>query len=203
MIPEVAIHSKAQDERIVREHYDRGDDFFEAFLGERMVYTSGVLPRRERDRSSRRQDNKMDLVCRKLHGAARATRCSTSAAAGARSRCTRRRTSARRRRASPSARTRRRSATPASRRPASRTRRASSASTTATSRARQFDRISSLEMVEHVGMKNLPKFCTLVYDLPEGRRPLPPPVGGPAPRRRRRACRSSACAPKTSSGASS
>lgn len=33
MIPEVAIHSMAQDKRIVREHYDRGDDFFEAFLG--------------------------------------------------------------------------------------------------------------------------------------------------------------------------
>ena len=36
-IPEVAIHSKSQDERIVRGHYDRGDDFFGAFLGERMV----------------------------------------------------------------------------------------------------------------------------------------------------------------------
>jgi hypothetical protein len=43
MIPEVAIHSRAQDERIVREHYDRGDDFFEAFLGERMVYTAGFF----------------------------------------------------------------------------------------------------------------------------------------------------------------
>src|SRR2546423_376729 len=31
-IPEVAIHSKAQDQRIVRSHYDRGNDFFEAFL---------------------------------------------------------------------------------------------------------------------------------------------------------------------------
>src|SRR5689334_22714589 len=34
MVPEWLIHSKAQDQRIVREHYDRGDDFFEAFLGE-------------------------------------------------------------------------------------------------------------------------------------------------------------------------
>jgi hypothetical protein len=42
-IPEVAIHSKSQDERIVRDHYDRGDDFFEAFLGDRMVYTSGIF----------------------------------------------------------------------------------------------------------------------------------------------------------------
>src|SRR5208283_2706825 len=43
MIPEWTIHSQAQDKRIVREHYDRGDDFFEAFLGERMVYTSGIF----------------------------------------------------------------------------------------------------------------------------------------------------------------
>jgi len=34
MIPEWLIHSRAQDARIVRDHYDRGDDFFEAFLGE-------------------------------------------------------------------------------------------------------------------------------------------------------------------------
>jgi len=27
-VPEVAIHSKSQDQRIVREHYDRGNDFF-------------------------------------------------------------------------------------------------------------------------------------------------------------------------------
>ncbi|MGD0675308.1 MAG: class I SAM-dependent methyltransferase, partial [Polyangiaceae bacterium] len=42
-IPEVTIHSKEQDKRIVREHYDRGDDFFEAFLGDRMVYTSAFF----------------------------------------------------------------------------------------------------------------------------------------------------------------
>src|SRR5437763_2424295 len=35
-LPEVAIHSKRQDRRIVREHYDRGNDFFGWFLGERM-----------------------------------------------------------------------------------------------------------------------------------------------------------------------
>ena len=42
-IPEVAIHSKSQDKRIVREHYDRGNDFFGYFLGERMVYTAGYF----------------------------------------------------------------------------------------------------------------------------------------------------------------
>lgn len=66
-IPEVAIHSKEQDERIVREHYDRGNDFFEAFLGERMVYTSGVFKNGpEEETLEESQDNKMNLVCQKL-----------------------------------------------------------------------------------------------------------------------------------------
>src|SRR5687768_10785888 len=38
-VPEALGHSKLQDQHIVREHYDRGDDFFEWFLGERMIYT--------------------------------------------------------------------------------------------------------------------------------------------------------------------
>ena len=64
-IPEVAIHSKSQDQRIVREHYDRGNDFFGWFLGERMVYTSGFFESRA-DSLEQAQDNKMNLVCRKL-----------------------------------------------------------------------------------------------------------------------------------------
>ena len=39
-LPEVLIHSKKQDKRIVGEHYNRGNDFFGWFLGESMVYTS-------------------------------------------------------------------------------------------------------------------------------------------------------------------
>jgi cyclopropane fatty-acyl-phospholipid synthase-like methyltransferase len=65
MIPEVTIHSMSQDKRIVREHYDRGDDFFEAFLGDRMVYTAGIF-RDESETLEQAQDNKLDLVCRKL-----------------------------------------------------------------------------------------------------------------------------------------
>lgn len=64
-VPEVAIHSKEQDQRIVREHYDRGDDFFGWFLGERMVYTSGFFTN-PNESVEQAQDNKMDLVCRKL-----------------------------------------------------------------------------------------------------------------------------------------
>jgi sphingolipid C9-methyltransferase len=64
-LPEVAIHSKQQDRRIVREHYDRGNDFFEWFLGERMVYTSAFFetPGQTLEEA---QDNKLNLVCRKV-----------------------------------------------------------------------------------------------------------------------------------------
>jgi sphingolipid C9-methyltransferase len=64
-VPEVAIHSKAQDQRIVREHYDRGNDFFGWFLGERMVYTSGFF-QHPGESLEQAQDNKMNLVCQKL-----------------------------------------------------------------------------------------------------------------------------------------
>jgi sphingolipid C9-methyltransferase len=69
MIPEWLIHSKAQDLRIVRDHYDRGDDFFHAFLGESMIYTSGVF-RDESESLEEAQRNKMNLVCQKLRLAA-------------------------------------------------------------------------------------------------------------------------------------
>jgi cyclopropane fatty-acyl-phospholipid synthase-like methyltransferase len=65
MIPEWLVHSRAQDRRVVRDHYDRGDDFFSAFLGESMVYTSGYF-RDSADSLEQAQRNKMDLVCRKL-----------------------------------------------------------------------------------------------------------------------------------------
>ncbi|KAK3066027.1 Sphingolipid C9-methyltransferase 2, partial [Coniosporium uncinatum] len=43
MIPEVIMHTRSQDEEQVRDHYDRGDDFYGWFLGPRMIYTSGVI----------------------------------------------------------------------------------------------------------------------------------------------------------------
>src|SRR2546427_6498058 len=42
-IPSLLIHSKAADEKFVVGHYNRGNDFFEAFLGPSMVYTSAVF----------------------------------------------------------------------------------------------------------------------------------------------------------------
>lgn len=64
-IPEVAIHSKKQDTRIVREHYDRGNDFFGWFLGERMVYTAGFFSK-PGESLEQAQDNKLNMICQKL-----------------------------------------------------------------------------------------------------------------------------------------
>jgi cyclopropane fatty-acyl-phospholipid synthase-like methyltransferase len=161
-IPEVAIHSKAQDKRIVRDHYDRGDDFFEAFLGDRMVYTSAFF-RDDHDSLEQAQDNKMDLVCRKLMvrpgdemldiGCGwgtllmHAAKHYGAAATGV---------------------------TISKNQTAYGNGRIANAGLSDRARIecldyreiprRQFDRISSLEMVEHVGVKNFGKFCRVVYD---------------------------------------
>jgi sphingolipid C9-methyltransferase len=161
-IPEVAIHSKAQDKRIVREHYDRGDDFFEAFLGERMVYTSGIFTD-ERETVEQAQDNKLDLVCSKLMvrpgdemldiGCGWGTLAMHAARKfGARTTGI---TISKNQTAFGNARIARAGLSERARiecldyRDIPRT---------------QFDRISSLEMVEHVGVKNFSKFCHLVYE---------------------------------------
>ena len=66
-IPEATIHSKNQDRRIVRAHYDRGDDFFRAFLGDRMVYTSAYFKDGPtKSTLEEAQDEKMNRCCRKL-----------------------------------------------------------------------------------------------------------------------------------------
>jgi sphingolipid C9-methyltransferase len=163
MIPEWTIHSLAQDTRLVRGHYDRGDDFFEAFLGERMVYTAGFF-RDEQDSLEESQDNKMDLVCRKLllrpgdemldigcgwgtlamHAAknygARTTgiTLSKNQTAFGNARITKNGLAGKAHIECLDYREIRKS---------------------------KYDRISSLEMVEHVGIKNLSKYFGLVYDL--------------------------------------
>ncbi|KAG9235682.1 S-adenosyl-L-methionine-dependent methyltransferase [Amylocarpus encephaloides] len=65
--PEVIMHSRSQDEEQVRDHYDRGDDFYGWFLGPRMIYTSGVIsdPTRE-ETLEELQDNKLAIVCEKI-----------------------------------------------------------------------------------------------------------------------------------------
>ncbi|CAI2189455.1 7705_t:CDS:2 [Funneliformis geosporum] len=66
-IPETLVHSKKQDEDQVRDHYDRGDDFYAAFLGPRMIYTSGIISdNKKRETLEEMQDNKLKLVCERM-----------------------------------------------------------------------------------------------------------------------------------------
>ena len=64
-LPEVAIHSKSQDSRIVGEHYNRGNDFFAWFLGDAMVYTAAWFenPGVSLEQA---QYTKIDRACQKL-----------------------------------------------------------------------------------------------------------------------------------------
>jgi cyclopropane fatty-acyl-phospholipid synthase-like methyltransferase len=163
LIPEVAIHSKAQDKRIVREHYDRGDDFFNAFLGDRMVYTSAFF-RDEHDTLEHAQDNKMDLVCRKLMLAAGHEMLDIGCGWG---------TLAMHAAKTYGARTT--GITISENQTAFGNARIAKAGLCDRAHIecldyrdiprRQYDRISSLEMVEHVGVKNFSKFCRLAYQL--------------------------------------
>jgi sphingolipid C9-methyltransferase len=63
--PEVLIHSKKQDSRIVGEHYNRGNDFFEWCLGEAMVYTAAWFETPETPLAEA-QYKKIDRCCEKL-----------------------------------------------------------------------------------------------------------------------------------------
>ena len=82
--PEVIMHTRSQgkwqkvflymkttndvaDEEQVRDHYDRGDDFYGWFLGPRMIYTSGVISDINREETLEElQDNKLAIVCEKI-----------------------------------------------------------------------------------------------------------------------------------------
>ncbi|ETI23782.1 hypothetical protein G647_05588 [Cladophialophora carrionii CBS 160.54] len=67
MIPEVLLHTRSQDEEQVRDHYDRGDDFYAWFLGPRMIYTSGIISDIHREETLEElQDNKLAVVCEKI-----------------------------------------------------------------------------------------------------------------------------------------
>ncbi|MCJ1485214.1 Sphingolipid C9-methyltransferase 2 [Schaereria dolodes] len=67
MIPEVIMHTRSQDEEQVRDHYDRGDDFYGWFLGPRMIYTSGIISDIHKEESlEQMQDNKLAIVCEKI-----------------------------------------------------------------------------------------------------------------------------------------
>ncbi|KAI7861852.1 S-adenosyl-L-methionine-dependent methyltransferase [Spinellus fusiger] len=66
-LPETFWHSRDQDENQVRDHYDRGNDFYGGFLGPLMVYTSGIISDpTKRETLEEMQENKMRLICEKI-----------------------------------------------------------------------------------------------------------------------------------------
>jgi cyclopropane fatty-acyl-phospholipid synthase-like methyltransferase len=164
-LPETTIHSKAQDTRIVRSHYDRGNDFFEYFLGDSMVYTAGFFEDAN-ETLEQGQARKVDLICKKLKLEKNEKMldigCGWSTLIGS----------------------------------AARDYGVDSTGVTLSKRQAEFggdrlknwkvdshsrvlcmdyrdiprqryNKISSVEMIEHVGVKNLPKFFNEVYDLLE------------------------------------
>mmetsp|Transcript_110643 Transcript_110643/g.226330 ORF Transcript_110643/g.226330 Transcript_110643/m.226330 type:complete len:458 (+) Transcript_110643:100-1473(+) len=60
-----SMKDKKSTKKEIAEHYDRGNDFFESFMGPRMVYTSAVFEGLEQSLETA-QDNKMSLLCDKL-----------------------------------------------------------------------------------------------------------------------------------------
>lgn len=159
---EASIHSKRQDRRIVREHYDRGNDFFGWFLGERMVYTSGFFlePGESLEEA---QDNKLDLVCRKLKLAPGERLLDIGCGWGTLAR-----------HAAKHYDVNATGVTISEQQTALANERIQAAGLEDRARvlcldyrdtpAESFDKIVSLEMVEHVGVKNLKRFYQLVYE---------------------------------------
>lgn len=64
-VPEMFIHNKQQDREQVCDHYNRGNDFYRSFLGPMMIYTSGIQYNEE-DTLEEMQVNKLREVCRKI-----------------------------------------------------------------------------------------------------------------------------------------
>ncbi|KAJ9440840.1 Sphingolipid C9-methyltransferase 2 [Diplonema papillatum] len=56
---------KAETKKEIADHYDRGNDFFAAFLGKSMVYTSGFFNSLS-ETLEQAQFNKMSLICDKI-----------------------------------------------------------------------------------------------------------------------------------------
>lgn len=65
MIPEVAIHSQKQDKRIIKSHYDNKNDLFSWFLGPKMIYTSCYF-KNVNESLEAAQVNKMNLIAQKM-----------------------------------------------------------------------------------------------------------------------------------------
>lgn len=167
LIPEVTIHSKAQDQRIVRGHYDRGNDFFGAFLGERMVYTAAYFKNgRDKATLEEAQDEKIRRVGQKLMLKPGETLLDVGCGWGTLVRNTARDFG-----------TDSTGVTIAERQTEFGNDRIKKAGIEDKARIlcldyrdipkKKFNKIVSLEMVEHVGVKNLPKFFEQMYNMLE------------------------------------
>lgn len=67
-IPETLTHSKQQDNDQVTDHYDRGNDFYNAFLGPTMIYTSGIMTSAtEAQPLEQMQETKLATIAHKLN----------------------------------------------------------------------------------------------------------------------------------------
>ncbi|MFT5646394.1 MAG: cyclopropane fatty-acyl-phospholipid synthase-like methyltransferase [Aureispira sp.] len=64
-LPEIMSHSQKMDEATIKSHYDDQNDIFRWFLGPRMVYTSGYYKTGE-ETLEEAQDNKLDLIAQKM-----------------------------------------------------------------------------------------------------------------------------------------
>lgn len=64
-LPEVMSHSQKMDEATILSHYNDQNDIFRWFLGPRMVYTSGYYKTGE-ETLEEAQDNKLDLIAQKM-----------------------------------------------------------------------------------------------------------------------------------------
>ena len=64
-IPSVLVHTQAADRKTVTGHYDRGNDFFHSFLGDIMVYTSAFFESTN-DTLEDAQRRKLEVVAKKI-----------------------------------------------------------------------------------------------------------------------------------------
>ncbi len=58
-------HSRSRDKSSIFYHYDVGNDFYRLFLGKEMVYSCAYFKNRDED-IDKAQRNKLDLICKKL-----------------------------------------------------------------------------------------------------------------------------------------
>ena len=163
-VPEVAIHSKSQDRRIVGEHYDRGNDFFGWFLGERMVYTSAFFHHPE-ESLEQGQDNKLDRVCQKLQLKPGDTLLDIGCGWGTLVRHAARHYGAKATGVTLSKNQVEYAAQRIAEDGLEDQVRVLFCDYREIPRGEAFDKIASLEMVEHVGVKNLGRYYREVYDL--------------------------------------